>query len=72
MNKKKTDSYLFNMIEDTLIGLWKDGKIVRSSNPDTKSGDYYYTTPDKAKVASRSNPAVGPYLTYEEFQSQIN
>ena len=72
MNKEKMDRYFYNMIEDTLTNLWKEGKIVRSSNPDTKSGEYYYTTPDKAKAASKKNPAVGPYLTYEEFQSQIN
>ena len=71
MNKERRD-YLYNAIEDTLIQLWKEGKVVRSSNPDTKSGEYYYTTAEKAKAASESNPALGGYITYKQFQSQIN
>lgn len=71
MNKKR-QKYLYNAIEDTLIQLWKEGKVVRSSNPDTKSGEYYYTTAEKAKAAVESNPALGEYITYKQFQSQIN
>ena len=63
---------MYNMIESTLIQMWKDGQLVRSSNPDTTNGEYYYTRKDKAKEASSANPSVGPYITYEEFQSQLN
>jgi len=72
MNKSIKNNYLYNAIEDTLITLWKEGKLVRSSNPDTKTGEYYYTTADKARAATESNPALGKYITYKEFQSQIN
>ena len=72
MNKSKKQDYLYNAIEDTLNRLWKEGKVVRSSNPDTKNGEYYYATVDKAKAATKSNPALGKYITYKEFQSQIN
>lgn len=71
MNKKRQDN-LYNAVEDALIRLWKEGKVVRSSNPDTKNGEYYYTTAEKAKAATESNPALGGYITYKQFQSQIN
>ena len=70
MNKKR--QYALNIIEDTMIEMWKHGVLVRSSNPDTSTGDYYYTLPSKAKEANRNHPELGGYLTYEEFQSQIN
>jgi hypothetical protein len=72
VDKAKMDKYMYNLIEETLISLWKQGKVVRSSNPDTKTGEYYYTQPSKAKAATKNRPELGDYLTYEEFQSQIN
>jgi hypothetical protein len=72
VSKSSKHNNLYNAIEDTLIRLWKQGKVVRSTNPDTKSGEYFYTTSEKAKAATKSNPALGKYITYKEFQSQIN
>jgi YD repeat-containing protein len=72
MSKSNKHNHLYNAIEDTLIMLWKEGKVVRSTNPDTKTGEYYYITADKAKAATKSNPALGEYITYKKFQSQIN
>ena len=69
MNKVRQRAY--NIIEDTMNQMWKEGRLVRSSNPDTKTGEYYYTLPSKAKAATKSRPELGAYLTYEEFQSQI-
>jgi hypothetical protein len=70
MNKAKQRAY--NFIEDTMNQMWKEGTLVRSSNPDTKTGEYYYTLPHKAKAATKSNPELGSYLTYQEFQSSLN
>lgn len=69
MNKK---TELYNAIEETMNEMWRQGAIVRSSNPDTKTGEYYYTLPSKAKAATKSRPELGEYITYEEFQSQLN
>jgi hypothetical protein len=69
MNKARQRAY--NFIEDTMNQMWKEGTLVRSSNPDTKTGEYYYTLPSKAEAATKSRPELGAYLTYEEFQSQI-
>jgi hypothetical protein len=71
-SKSSNHNHLYNVIEDTLITLWKEGKLVRSTNPDTKTGEYYYTTAEKGRAATKSNPALGKYITYKEFQSQIN
>jgi hypothetical protein len=72
MNKEKMDNYLFNMIEDTLIGLWKDGRILRSVNPKTDSGQYCWVSPKHRHEADKKDPALGGFVTYKEFQSQIN
>ncbi len=68
-NKKRQDA--LNFIEDRMIEMWKHGVLVRSSNPDTATGDYYWTLPSKAKEGSRNRPELGGYLTYEEFKSQL-
>jgi hypothetical protein len=72
MNKEKMDNYFFNMIEDTLIGLWKDGKILRSVNPKTDSGQYCWVSPKQRHEADKNDPTLGGFVSYEEFQSQLN
>ena len=70
MSKKKQQAY--NHIEDIVIEMWQEGLLVRSCNPDTKSGEYMYTTLDNAENAYKNNPSLGRYLTYKEFQTELN
>jgi len=72
VDKAKMDNYMFNMIEDTLIGLWKDGKILRSANPQMSSGQYCWVSPNQRHEADKNDPTLGGFVTYEEFQSQLN
>ena len=70
--KKSDDQYLLGVINDTITELWKEGRVVRSTNPDTTSGEYRYAAPKFRGVTPPELPEIGPYLTYEEFQSQLN
>ncbi len=67
MNKK----LMYDAIENVSIGMWKEGSIVRSTNPDFRSGEYRYAHAKFHGVTPSEFPDVGPYITYEEFQSQI-
>jgi len=70
MNKAKQQ--LFNAVEEALNELWKEGKILRSVNPETKSGEYVWMNPQYRKKAEKKQPHLGGFVTYKEFQSQIN
>lgn len=68
---KKSDD-LYDTIDTAMNELWKEGRVVRSTNPDTRSGEYRYAAAKFRGVTPPELPEIGPYLTYEEFQSQLN
>ena len=59
------------MIEDTLISLWKEGKVLRSLNPRTTNGEYVWVGVNHAEMADVVYQDLGGVVTYEEFQSQV-
>ena len=70
--KNKSRQVAYDAIESTLIEMWKSGLVLRSSNPDTRSGEYYFALPSYVDRAKELKPDIGPYISYEEFQSQLN
>ena len=70
--KKSADQHLYDTIDTAITELWKEGRVVRSTNPDTTSGEYRYAAPKFRGVTPSELPEMGPYLTYEEFKSQLN
>ena len=68
----KSRQIAYEAIESTLMEMWKKGLVLRSSNPDTRSGEYYFSLPMYVNRAKELNPDVGPYISYEEFKSQLN
>tara|TARA_R100000406_G_scaffold83682_1_gene66347 strand:+ start:47 stop:262 length:216 start_codon:yes stop_codon:yes gene_type:complete len=70
--KKSSNEHLYDVIDTAITELWKEGRVVRSTNPDTRSGEYRYAAVKFRGVTPPELPEIGPYLTYEEFQAQIN
>tara|TARA_R100001591_G_scaffold113205_1_gene126233 strand:+ start:247 stop:462 length:216 start_codon:yes stop_codon:yes gene_type:complete len=70
--KNSADQRLYDHVDAAIIELWKEGRVVRSTNPDMTSGEYRYAAPKFRGVTPPELPEIGPYLTYKEFQSQLN
>ena len=69
---KQSENHLYNHIEDTINQMWKAGLVVRSTNPNTTSGEYHFAAPKHQGSTPEGAPELGPFVTYEQFQTQIN
>jgi len=51
--------------------MWKGDQLLRSKHP-TPDGDYQYVLPEYAKKVAKKHPETGGFITYQEFQSNLN
>jgi hypothetical protein len=58
-------------IEHVMNSMWKNGTFLRSNNPNP-NGDYQYVLPELAKKIAKKHPETGGFITYQEFQSNLN
>jgi hypothetical protein len=51
--------------------MWKGEQLLRSKHP-TPDGDYQYVLPEYAKKVAKKRPETGGFITYQQFQSNLN
>ena len=71
--KKKVTSRMpsVEQIGHIMENMWMGGKFLRSKNP-TPDGDYQYVLPEYAKKVAKKRPETGGFITYQQFQSNLN
>ena len=70
MNKARQNAY--NLIDESFNSLWRAGVILRSVKPRAKDNEYVWLHPRHLKDANEKEPSLGGFISYEEFQAQLN